>query len=302
MAAKLSALAIVLAAAPAAAFVNVRFAAGLGQHAAGSLTQQSCKHMHASRSTCMSSAAASVRGGGTAGTAPAGVKVVSTAPIAGMRPGTSGLRKKVTVWQGEHYLENFVQCILEAQGDALRGATLVVGGDGRYHNSAAIQTIIRMAAANGVARVWVGRGGLLSTPAVSAIIRERRGPEGEAALLGIVLTASHNPGGPSGDFGIKFNNAAGSPAPESVTEAVYELTQTIDSYKTLEGTPDVDLSTVGSTQVGSLVAEVIDSAEDYVQLLRRTFDFAAISALLKRPDFSMVYDAMAGAAGPYARR
>jgi Phosphoglucomutase/phosphomannomutase, alpha/beta/alpha domain I len=203
MAAKLSALAIVLAAAPAAAFVNVRFAAGLGQHAGGSLTQQSCKHMHASRSTCMSSAAASVRGGGTAGTAPAGVKVVSTAPIAGMRPGTSGLRKKVTVWQGEHYLENFVQCILEAQGDALRGATLVVGGDGRYHNSAAIQTIIRMAAANGVARVWVGRGGLLSTPAVSAIIRERRGPEGEAALLGVVLTASHNPGGPTGDFGIK---------------------------------------------------------------------------------------------------
>jgi Phosphoglucomutase/phosphomannomutase, alpha/beta/alpha domain I len=204
MAAKLSALAIVLAAAPAAAFVNVRLAAGLGQHASASLTQQSCKHVHASRScVSMSSAAASVRGGGTAGTAPAGVKVVSTAPIAGMRPGTSGLRKKVKVWQGEHYLENFVQCILEAQGDALRGATLVVGGDGRYHNSAAIQTIIRMAAANGVARVWVGRGGLLSTPAVSAIIRERRGPEGEAALLGIVLTASHNPGGPTEDFGIK---------------------------------------------------------------------------------------------------
>ncbi|KAG5182433.1 Phosphoglucomutase, cytoplasmic [Tribonema minus] len=219
-----------------------------------------------------------------------------------MRPGTSGLRKKVKVWQGEHYLENFVQCILEAQGDALKGATLVVGGDGRYHNSAAIQTIIRMAAANGAGQVWVGQGGLLSTPAVSAMIREKRGAEGERALLGIVLTASHNPGGPTEDFGIKFNNAAGSPATELDTEAVYALTQTIAAYKTLDGTPDVDLETVGVTDVGGMRVEVVDPTEDYVRLLRRTFDFGRLRALVARPDFSMVYDAMSGAAGPYAKR
>ena len=165
---------------------------------------------------------------------------VSTTPFEGQQPGTSGLRKKTAIFQQQNYLENFVQSIFDVLPEQeLRGSTLVVSGDGRYHNSAAIQTICRMAAASGVARVWVGVNGLLSTPAASAVIRER---DGGAACGGIILTASHNPGGPTEDFGVKYNVANGGPALESFTNAVYERTKEISSYRIFNELPDIDLS------------------------------------------------------------
>ena len=228
------------------------------------------------------------------------VSVLPTAPIEGQKPGTSGLRKKVKVWQEGLYLHNFVQSIFSAfSADITNGGTLVLGGDGRYYSEEAVQTILRIAAANGVARVWVGLNGLLSTPAVSAIIRYR---EGGVAAGGIVLTASHNPGGPDEDFGIKFNNAEGSPAPEEATDRVYEATTTIREVRMVEGTADVDLSVKGTTLIGDMKVEVIDSTEDYVKLLEETFDMDKIAALLKREDFSFLFDAMHGASGPYAVR
>lgn len=235
------------------------------------------------------------------GAATAEVLEVATTPFEGQKPGTSGLRKKTTVFQQPHYLENFVQSIFNAlPSDELRGCTLVVSGDGRYHNRQAIQTICRMAAANGVARVWVGQDGLLSTPAASAVIRER---EGGTAYGGILLTASHNPGGPDNDFGIKYNCENGGPALEQFTDAVYDLTGSIASYRTCE-LPEIDLSTPGTSafEVGgsSFAVEVIDPTEDYVALLRQVFDMGAIKALLARPDMSFLMDGMAGVAGPYA--
>ena len=170
-----------------------------------------------------------------------------------------------------------------------RGCTLVLAGDGREFNAAAMQTIVRMAAANGVGRLWVARGGVLSTPAASAVVRER---EGGVAAGAIVLTASHNPGGLDGDFGIKFNTADGAPAKEALTDAVYAASETIESYKTVDGSADVDLSVEGATEVAGMVVEVIDPVEDHLAVLRRCFDFDAISALLARPDFSLRFDAM----------
>ncbi len=218
--------------------------------------------------------------------------IVTTTPFAGQRPGTSGLRKKVKVFAQPGYLENFVQAIFDTQAELADG-TLVVGGDGRYYNREAIQIILRMAAANGVARVLVGQGGILSTPAVSCVIR-KYGTQG-----GIVLSASHNPGGPDEDFGIKFNVASGGPAPESVTEAMYARTQTIDRYRILE-TPDIDLDHLGQARLGPMQVEVIDPVADYAELMERLFDFDAIRALIDSGLFRIGFDAMHAVTGPYA--
>ncbi len=182
---------------------------------------------------------------------------VETRPIEGQKPGTSGLRKKVPVFQAPHYVENFVQAIFDAL-EGSSGQTLVVGGDGRYFNREAIQVILRMAAANGFGRVLVGRGGLLSTPAASCVIRARQ------AFGGIILSASHNPGGPDGDFGIKYNIGNGGPAPEAITEAIFARTTTIARFKTLEA-PDIDLDTLGSVRLGEATIEVIDPVADYAR-------------------------------------
>jgi phosphoglucomutase len=215
-----------------------------------------------------------------------------TAPIAGQRPGTSGLRKKVAVFQQPGYLENFVQSIFDAL-EGFQGQTLVVGGDGRFHNDVAIQTIVRMAAANGFGRVLVGQRGILSTPAASCVIRKH------AAFGGIILSASHNPGGPDGDFGIKYNTGNGGPAPEKITEAIYANTQRIARYLTTD-TPDVDLGTQGSSQVGAMQVVVIDSVADHADLLASLFDFERIGALLRGGAFRLCFDAMHAVTGPYA--
>ena len=229
--------------------------------------------------------------------AAATVLTVPTRPFAGQRPGTSGLRKKVTVFQQPHYLENFVQAlfdILPAEVGPLAGATLVLGGDGRFHNRVAVQTILRMAAANGVGRVLVGRGGLLSTPAASAVIRQH------GAYGGLILSASHNPGGPDGDFGIKYNIANGGPAPEKITEAIYARTATIDAYRTLDGTNDLDLDTLGRTTLGAMTVDVIDPVADYAGLMQRLFDFDAMRAWFARGG-RMRMDSMCAISGPYAK-
>lgn len=223
------------------------------------------------------------------------IQTVPTTPFAGQRPGTSGLRKKVSEFKQPGYLENFVEAIFLTIGGAVvesAGRTLVVGGDGRYFNREAIQTILRMAAAHGVARVLVGRGGILSTPAVSCVIRKH------AAFGGIVLSASHNPGGPDGDFGIKYNIANGGPAPETVTEAIFAATQSLDSYRISDAGP-VDLDQLGRTRLEDMVVEVIDPVADYSELMARLFDFDAIRALF-RQGFRMRFDAMHAVSGPYA--
>ena len=217
---------------------------------------------------------------------------VSTKPFDGQKPGTSGLRKKVKVFQQPHYLENFVQAIFDTQR-GLEGGTLVVGGDGRFYNREAIQTILRMAAANGVARVLVGRGGILSTPAASCVIRKYK------AQGGIILSASHNPGGPDEDFGIKFNIDAGGPAPEGVTNAIFERTRTIDRYRISDAGP-VDLDTVGTSALDGMQVQVIDPVSDYAALMERLFDFNAIHALFNSGGFRMRFDAMHAVTGPYA--
>ncbi len=215
-----------------------------------------------------------------------------TAPFDGQRPGTSGLRKKVTVFQQPRYLENFVQALFDVLPDAA-GLTLVVGGDGRFHNRVAIQTILRMAAAKGYAHVLVGQGGILSTPAVSAVIR-RHGASG-----GIVLSASHNPGGPDGDFGIKYNVANGGPAPEKVTEAIFERTKVVSEIRTMD-TADISLDTLGSQHIGNTEVVVIDPVADYAEVMRGLFDFDAIRKLFAS-GFTLRYDAMCAVGGPYAK-
>ncbi|MDT7520481.1 alpha-D-glucose phosphate-specific phosphoglucomutase [Rhodoferax sp. TBRC 17660] len=215
-----------------------------------------------------------------------------TSPFDGQRPGTSGLRKKVTVFQQPRYLENFVQALFDVLPDAA-GLTLVVGGDGRFHNRVAIQTILRMAAAKGYARVLVGQGGILSTPAVSAVIR-RHGASG-----GIVLSASHNPGGPDGDFGIKYNVANGGPAPEKVTDAIFERTKVVREIRTMD-TADISLDTMGSQHIGSTEVVVIDPVSDYAEVMRGLFDFDAIRKLFAG-GFTLRYDAMCAVGGPYAK-
>ena len=218
--------------------------------------------------------------------------VVPTAPIEGQKPGTSGLRARTKVFMQPGYLENFVQSVFDAIG-GLDGKTLTVGGDGRYFNDRAIQTILKMAAANGAARVIVGRDGILSTPAASAVIRNRK-TDG-----GIILSASHNPGGETGDFGVKYNIANGGPAPESVTGEIHRRTTIIDHYNIAEA-PDPDLSRLGETPVGDMTVEVIDPVETYAGLMRSLFDFEAIRTLFAS-GFAMRFDAMHAVTGPYAK-
>ena len=222
-------------------------------------------------------------------------KVISvpSTPFSGQKPGTSGLRKKVTVFQQERYLENFVQAIFDSLSGQ-QGKTLVVGGDGRYYNDVAIQTILRMAAAAGFGRVMVGRDGILSTPAASAVIRKWQ------AFGGLILSASHNPGGPDGDFGIKYNLGNGGPANETFTDAVYQRTQEISSYRIIEAA-DIDLGRLGELQVGDMAVSIIDPVADHAELLESLFDFDRIAALLARPDFRMRFDAMHAVNGPYAK-
>ncbi|MFS8825825.1 alpha-D-glucose phosphate-specific phosphoglucomutase, partial [Synechococcus sp. R6-6] len=219
------------------------------------------------------------------------LRIVPTTPFPGQRPGTSGLRKPVSVFQQPHYLENFVQSIFDVlEGSA--GQTLVVGGDGRYYNREAIQILLKMAAANGIGRVLVGQGGILSTPAVSCLIRKY------GAYGGIIFSASHNPGGPQGDFGIKYNIGNGGPAPEKVTEAIYARTQQIREYRILEA-PDVDLDRLGEQRLGSLTVSVIDPVADYLGLMQRLFDFEAIRDYLAS-GIRIAFDAMHAVTGPYA--
>ena len=222
------------------------------------------------------------------------VTTVRTSPFEGQRPGTSGLRKKVTVFQTPGYLENFVQAVFDTQ-PALRGGTLVLGGDGRYYNREAVQVILRLAAANGVARTVVGQHGWLSTPAASCVIRKRR------AQGGLILSASHNPGGPDGDFGIKFNVPNGGPAPEAVTEAIYDCTRQIDRYLTIAAGP-VDLDQCGTASVGGMAVEIIDPVADYAALMQQLFDFERIHQLFNSGLFTMRFDAMHAITGPYAKQ
>jgi phosphoglucomutase len=220
------------------------------------------------------------------------IRTVSTSPFPDQKPGTSGLRKSVEVFQKPHYLENFVQSIFDSL-EGCQGQTLVVGGDGRYYNRTAIQTILKMAAANGIGRILVGRGGIMSTPAASAVIRQYK------AFGGIVLSASHNPGGPNGDFGIKYNVTNGGPAPEKVTEAIFERTKVIDSYKILD-VDDINLDKLSVTRLGEMGVEVIDPVEPYARLMESLFDFDQIRQLIKG-DFRMCVDSMHAVTGPYAK-
>ena len=220
------------------------------------------------------------------------VRIVETTPFDDQRPGTSGLRKKVAVFRQRHYLENFVQSIFDSI-DAPSGSTLVLGGDGRYYNRDAIRIIIGMAAANGFSRMVVGRSGILSTPAASLLIRKR------GAFGGIILSASHNPGGPDGDFGVKYNSANGGPAPEKLTDAIFAKSRSISQYRILDGAA-IDLDKIGETGFGNMVVEVIDPVSDYAELMESLFDFELMRNLL-RGDFSICFDAMHAVTGPYAR-
>ena len=219
------------------------------------------------------------------------IQTLPTQPYPDQKPGTSGLRKKVRVFQQPNYLENFIQSVFDVvEGKA--GATLVIGGDGRYYNREAIQRAVRMAAANGLARAIIGRGGILSTPAASHLIRKR------GALGGLVLSASHNPGGPDEDFGIKYNVANGGPAPEAVTDAVFRRTLAIDRILTVAA-EDIDMDRLGETTVAGMVVEVVDPVTDYAALMETLFDFDAIRAHVAA-GFAMSFDAMSAVTGPYA--
>ncbi len=223
------------------------------------------------------------------------ITTIATQPIPGQKPGTSGLRKKTPVFMGHHYLENFVQAIFDVVGARSAdgaGKTFVLGGDGRYFNDRAAQVICRMAAANGVHRVIVGQGALLSTPAASHLIRLHQ-TDG-----GIILSASHNPGGPDEDFGLKFNMPNGGPAPEAVTEAMYRRTTEITDYKILEA-QDIDLDTIGRHHLGGMIVDVVDPVADYADLMETLFDFGALRALFAG-GFRMRMDAMCAVTGPYA--
>jgi len=219
------------------------------------------------------------------------IRIVKTTPYSDQKPGTSGLRKRVAVFRQPHYLENFVQSIFDSL-DIPNAATLVLGGDGRYYNREAIQIILKMAAANGFGKVLVGRSGILSTPAASCVIRKYQ------SLGGIVLSASHNPGGPDGDFGIKYNIGNGGPAPEKVTEDIYAKSKAITQYKILAA-PDVALDAPGETMLGTMKVQVIDPVVDYADLMELLFDFAAIRKLLAN-GFRIKFDAMHAVNGPYA--
>ena len=217
---------------------------------------------------------------------------VTTQPIEGQKPGTSGLRKKTKVFMQPHYLENYVQAIFDGTG-GVAGKTLVVGGDGRYFNDRAIQVILRMAAAGGAVKCIVGQGGLLSTPAASHLIRKR------GASGGLILSASHNPGGPDADFGLKYNGANGGPASETVTAQIFARTQDITAYQIMTAA-DVDLETIGAASLGDMAVEIVDPVTDYAALMEELFDFDAIAGLFKS-GFRMRFDAMHAVTGPYAK-
>ncbi len=219
-------------------------------------------------------------------------RTIATQAFSDQKPGTSGLRKKVKVFQQAHYLENFVQSIFDTL-TLPEGAVLTLGGDGRFYNRTAIQTIIKMAAANGFSKVIVGQGGILSTPAASNVIRQYQ------TFGGIILSASHNPGGPNEDFGIKYNTANGGPAPEKITEAIFENSKQIQEYK-IADIADIDIDTIGETLVNGFVVEVIDSVKDYADLMERMFDFDAIKTL-SAGGFTLKFDAMHAVTGPYAK-
>ncbi len=221
------------------------------------------------------------------------IRVVTTSPFPDQSPGTSGLRRKVATFRQPHYLENFVQATLDSVA-LPSDAAVVVGGDGRYHNREAIQVILRMAAANGVERAIVGRGGILSTPAASCVIRKRN------ASGGIILSASHNPGGPDGDFGIKYNVANGGPAPEKVTSDIAKRSRSIQEYRIVDSA-DIPLDRVGVARLGEMTVEIIDPVADYASLMESLFDFDAMRALLAGGRFRMAFDAMHAVTGPYAR-
>lgn len=219
------------------------------------------------------------------------ILTVKTTPYTDQKPGTSGLRKRVAVFQQPHYVENYIQAIFDSLS-GIEGQTLVIGGDGRFYNDVVIQKAIRMAAANGFAKVLVGQNGLLSTPAASHVIRHHK------AFGGLVLSASHNPGGPDGDFGLKYNVSNGGPAPESVTEAVFACANAIQTYRTTDA-PDVALGHIGKQRSGDMVVEVIDPVADYAELMQQLFDFPRIRALFAS-GFRMTFDAMHAVTGPYA--
>jgi len=220
------------------------------------------------------------------------IRMVATTPFPDQKPGTSGLRKRVHLFQRPHYLENFVQALFDSIA-APAGSVLVLGGDGRYYNREAIQVILKMAAANGFGRVLVGRGGILSTPAASCVIRKYQ------TCGGIILSASHNPGGPDGDFGIKYNTANGGPAPEKITEVIFAVSKTIAQYRIADA-PDVALDELGDSRLGGMTVSVIDPVSDYADLMGTLFDFGAIRALLSG-GFRIRFDAMHAVNGPYAR-
>ncbi len=221
------------------------------------------------------------------------IETIATQAFSDQKPGTSGLRKKVRTFQQAHYLENFVQSIFDTlEGYAFK--TLVLGGDGRFYNREALQTIIKMAAANGFGRVLVGQGGILSTPAASCVIRK------EQAFGGIILSASHNPGGPDADFGIKYNASNGGPAPEQLTEAIYQKSQVLEHYRIVAG-PDVDLDNTGMCRVGEMDVEIIDPVADYAALMERLFDFDRLYDLIHSGGFRLSFDAMNAVTGPYAK-
>lgn len=224
------------------------------------------------------------------------VETVATTPFSGQKPGTSGLRKKVVVFQEAHYTENFVQSIMSSIPEGAEGATLVIGGDGRYYNDKVVQIIAEIGAGNGVKKLIVGQNGILSTPAASHVIRKYK------ATGGIILTASHNPGGPTNDFGIKYNLANGGPAPESVTNKMYDFSTKISEYKKDTSVTQVDLQTIGTAKYGPLEVEIIDSTKDYVDFMKEIFDFDLIKSFLKQnPDFTLLFDSLNGVTGPYGR-
>lgn len=220
------------------------------------------------------------------------IKTVTTTPYSDQKPGTSGLRKKVPHFQQANYAENFIQSIFDSLSGFV-GTTLVIGGDGRFYNREVIQLAIKMAAANGFGKVMVGRGGILSTPAASNLIRKYR------AFGGIILSASHNPGGPTEDFGIKYNASNGGPAPEKITDAIFARSKVIDKYL-ISDAPDVDLDVPGVKQVEKMEVDVIDPVEDYAALMETLFDFPAIRAKIEG-GFRVVFDAMSAVTGPYAK-
>jgi phosphoglucomutase len=222
------------------------------------------------------------------------IKTVATTPYPDQKPGTSGLRKKVSVFRQPHYLENFVQAIFDAL-DGFSGKTLVLGGDGRYFNRQAIQTIAKMAAANGFGALIIGQGGLLSTPAASHLIRKNK------AFGGLVLSASHNPGGPDEDFGIKYNVGNGGPAPEKYTDAFYARSLTLESYR-IADIPDLDLDAPGTQQIGGLKITVVDPVDDYAELMRHIFNFDLIKRAIVSGFITLRFDAMHAITGPYAKR